>query len=413
MSHKLINLNPDLCRLRDKGYAVEIKAGYLLVHDIPYVNANKEIKSGILISSLTLSGTHKTQTPDTHVAYFIGEQPCNKVGQEISQIRHDIKKMPLAKDLVADRSFSNKPKAGYRDYYEKMTRYAEIISSPANSLDPSVTPRSFRPIETIDEETVFNYMDTASSRAGITALTSSFEGLKIAIIGLGGTGSYILDQVSKTTVQEIHVYDGDDFLLHNAFRAPGAPSFEELDCTPKKVEYFTQIYSNMHKHIIPHPYNIDETNVQDLCSMDYVLISVDDGDARKLISEALIQSGTSFIDCGMGLDLTDNHLGGILRVTTSSDQKHDHTNGRLPFANDNVDNAYKQNIQISELNALNAIMAVMKWKKMCGFYRDFEQEHHSTYTIDGNMLLNDDAISNDDDDTLDGKNLDEIANEKQ
>jgi hypothetical protein len=34
--------------------------------------------------------------------------------------------------------------------------------------------------------------------------------------------------------------------------------------------------------------------------------------------------------------------------------------------------------------------AVIRWKKLLGFYRDLDREHHTTYTIDGNMLLNED-----------------------
>jgi hypothetical protein len=45
---------------------------------------------------------------------------------------------------------------------------------------------------------------------------------------------------------------------------------------------------------------------------------------------------------------------------------------------------------VADLNALNAAMAVVKWKKIRGFYRDLERAHHSTYTTDGNMLLNGD-----------------------
>ena len=49
---------------------------------------------------------------------------------------------------------------------------------------------------------------------------------------------------------------------------------------------------------------------------------------------------------------------------------------------------YASNIQVADLNAFNALMAVIKWKKLRGFYRDLEQELHSTYTTDGNLLLN-------------------------
>jgi len=42
---------------------------------------------------------------------------------------------------------------------------------------------------------------------------------------------------------------------------------------------------------------------------------------------------------------------------------------------------------------LNAALAVIKWKKLFGFYFDFEQELSSTYTIDGNHLLNEDQAA--------------------
>jgi hypothetical protein len=44
------------------------------------------------------------------------------------------------------------------------------------------------------------------------------------------------------------------------------------------------------------------------------------------------------------------------------------------------------NILISELNALNAVMAVFKWKKYFGVYNDELNELHSVYQISGNML---------------------------
>lgn len=43
MSPQQINLSPDLKRLRDEGYELEIKGAYALVHHVPYVNSRKEI----------------------------------------------------------------------------------------------------------------------------------------------------------------------------------------------------------------------------------------------------------------------------------------------------------------------------------------------------------------------------------
>jgi len=82
-------------------------------------------------------------------------------------------------------------------------------------------------ITTDEDESVFKYIDTASSRAGINVPTQKLELARIAIVGVGGTGSYVLDLVAKTPVKEIHLFDGDVFLSHNAFRAPSAASSDE------------------------------------------------------------------------------------------------------------------------------------------------------------------------------------------
>ena len=66
-------------------------------------------------------------------------------------------------------------------------------------------------------------------------------------------GAYILDKVAKTPVPEIRLFDADEFLNHNAFRAPGAASLEELREAPLKVDYFKRVYSRMHRWIIAHP----------------------------------------------------------------------------------------------------------------------------------------------------------------
>jgi hypothetical protein len=92
----------------------------------------------------------------------------------------------------------------------------------------------------------------------------------------------------------------------------------------------------------------------------------------------------------MGLELDDGSLGGILRVTASTPDKRDHIRNRISFAGGGEKNVYATNIQINELNALNAALAVIKWKKMNGVYADLEYEHNSTYTLDGNSIDNED-----------------------
>ncbi|NOT20414.1 MAG: ThiF family adenylyltransferase [Sideroxydans sp.] len=389
MSQKPFNHSPDLKRLREEGYFVQIRGGFLIMRDVPYVNAQRQVRTGALISSLTLAGDI-TRAPDTHVVYFDGDYPCGADGVPIQQISHQSGNINLGNGVTAKHGFSSKPETGYVDYFHKMTTYAAILSGPANSLKPGVSPRTFRLPED-EEDSIFNYTETASDRVGIGALTERLVADRVAIFGLGGTGSYVLDFVAKTPVREIRLFDGDEFLQHNAFRAPGAPSIDELREAPKKVDYLKGIYSRMHRGIFAHAVPIDAGNIQLMDGITFAFICMDAGEAKHLVVQKLEALGVPFVDVGMGLELVEGSLGGILRVTASTPQKRDHIHqGRISFAGGGEDDLYASNIQVADLNALNAVMAVIKWKKLRGFYRDIEREHHSTYTTDGNMLLNGD-----------------------
>lgn len=392
MSRQLIDRSSDLKRLRDEGYDIEVNAAsYLLVKDIPYLASGRTLKRGTLVSTLKLAGDI-TAKPDNHVAYFSGEQPCQSDGNHIEGIKNP--GVP-PHGVPANLTFSARPQpsGAYDDYYDKVTAYVAILSGPACAIDPLVTAKTFPPIPTDeDDDSPFHYLDTSSSRAEITAVTRKFNGKKVAIVGLGGTGSYVLDLVAKTPVQQIHLFDGDGFFSHNAFRSPGAPSIDELRASPRKSAYLKEIYSKMHRGIADHDDYLNEENSTALQAMDFVFLCVDNGPIRKLLVQKLEEFGVSFIDVGMGVDLTDGALGGILRVTTSTPEDRAHLRSRVSFAEADDRGEYASNIQIADLNALNAALAVIKWKKLTGFYRDLERELTSTYTIDGNHLCNVDRL---------------------
>ncbi len=388
MSHTLIGRSPDLKRLEQEGYVVEIRSGHLILKDVPYVAGDKSIKRGTLVSELTLAGD-VTTTPKTHVAMFIGDMPCDKGGQPLTQIHHSSGRQDLGGGLVVNHSFSSKPPEGYPDYYQKMTTYEWIIAGPAQSIDPNATAKTFAVVEAQDEESVFKYVDTASSRAGIGAITEKLKVGPVGIVGLGGTGSYILDLIAKTPVAEIHLFDGDKLGQHNAFRSPGAPSISTLKETPLKAAHYSNLYSNMRRNISAHGF-IDESTVDSLRSMGFVFVAVDKGDARKLLVEKLEEFGVPFIDVGMGVEEADSSLFGQVRVTASTDASREIVRPTLPVAAREDDDDYSRNIQIAELNALNAALAVIKWKKLLEFYVDIEKEHSSLYQIDGNHLINQD-----------------------
>lgn len=391
MSQQLINHSADLKRLRNKGYELEIRGGYLLIHHIPYVNSDKEIKYGTLLSTITLINATTTGKPDNHVIHFIGENPCGIDGKIITSIQHNTTTR-IEGEIEINYSFSNKPLSGYQNYYEKVKTYADIISAPAKYLDNDVTEKTFIPVIDSTNETVFQYIDTNSSRANIELINSKLNGQKIAIIGLGGTGAYLLDLVAKTPVSEIHLFDGDGFNQHNAFRSPGAASIELLNENTKKVYYYSTIYSKIHKGIISHSYYINKETILNLDDMSFVFISVDKNSVRKMIMSYLIQRGISFIDVGLGVNVVDDKLIGMTRVTTATKMKNDHLPIRIS-TDDNDDNDYATNIQIAELNSLNACFAVIKWKKLSGFYADQENEYHSSYSIGVSKIYNEDVTT--------------------
>jgi len=388
MSQRLIDHNPDLKALRDEGFTVEVRRSFLLVHHIPYVTEDRTVEQGTLVSPLHLSGD-TTLKPDDHVVHFIGKQPCHKDGRPIQQIIHQMGTVALDHDIQVDRSFSNKPPEGYRDYRHKMATYADIISAPACSLDPNNSPRRFAAITSDAEESVFAYYDTASSRAGIAAIGRKLELRKVAIFGLGGTGSYILDLIAKTPIQEIDLFDGDRFHSHNAFRAPGAASIEELEQQKFKVDYFAEQYSRMRRGIVAHAYHIGAARSDELDGIDFAFVAIDAGEDKKWLIRSLDDKSVPFIDCGIGVEEADAGLTGQVRLTTGLPGKTEHIweRGAIPFADDHAD-MYSRNIQIADLNALNATLAVIEWKKLMGFYLDLERELHSIYPIDGNVIIN-------------------------
>ena len=386
MPPQLISRSPDLQRLADEGYEIEVRGGYLLLKHVPYVTEECAVERATLVSALDLAGD-VAAPPGTHVVMFTGSAPCNSAGKPLSNIIQAAGQWDLGGSLVARHKFSSKPAAGYADYYEKMSTYAEILSGYAQAIDPAATARTFLVVPEENTNSVFEYVDTASSRAEIAAITEKLALSAVAIVGLGGTGSYILDLVAKTPVGEIHLFDGDIFGQHNAFRAPGAPSVDILRARPTKSDYLRSIYSNMHRNIISHDH-LDHDAADVLSSMDFAFVAVDDADARRLAVETLLDADVPFVDVGMGVNEVDGALLGQLRVTSATPDDRDHVHSTVPLDRGAEDNDYSQNIQIADLNALNAALAVLKWKKLMGFYLDLGEEHSSWYQIDGNHLVN-------------------------
>ncbi len=145
----------------------------------------------------------------------------------------------------------------------------------------------------------------------------------------------------------------------------------------------------MHSGIVDHTVYIDASNVEELHDMDFVFVCVDDGESKKMIVEKLEAFGVPFVDVGMGVRVSDDVLAGTVRVTTNTPNKRDHFRNRVSFE-ELGNNEYNRNIQVADLNALNAALAVIKWKKLFGFYLDLKSEYHSQFHTATNLFVNED-----------------------
>lgn len=393
MSPPPTRASADLARLVAEGYDLSVVGGHLVVRGVPFVDAGLHVRRGVLATRLDLAGD-RTVPPRSHVAWFGGGTPCDVDGRPLDAMIHARARRALAPGLEVEHMLSSRPEGGcYPDYYALVTTYVAQISGPAEALDPRATARvGGAAIEAVPTRgSPFRYVDTATSRAGIGALSSRLVGHSVGVVGLGGTGSYILDLLAKTPVARIHLWDHDAFDQHCAFRAPGAPSIEALRRRPSKVDYLAGIYSNMHACVLPHRVRLGPGNLDMLRHVDFCFIAVDSPGARRPIVEWLERAGTSFVDTGLGLHVGDDGLLGTVRVTTSTAAMRDHVRGRgrVPLDGGGGDDPYSTNIQTADLNCLAAVMAVIRWKKHVGFYADYEREHWSVYSVDGNAILND------------------------
>lgn len=374
----------DLARLVDEGYAVRIVAGHLVIDDIPYLTADNTVQRGSLLCPLDRDPQGR---PGTHVMWFHGGAPYDQTGQPLSAINYGVGQIAPAPNLASSCGFSLKPPEGYGDFYEKVTLYSTIIAGPARAIDRNTTPQTHRPFVTDENDGVFRYLDTFSSRARITEYNQRLAIKKAVIIGAGGTGSYLLDLLAKTPIWAIHIYDDDVFATHNAFRSPGAANLGDLCARMKKVSYLAAIYDRMRRYIHPHEVRVTTTNVHEILDADFVFLAMDPNPDKAAIVDALVAHGIPFVDTGIGVGTTPKGVGGLIRVTTGRHNNYDHIDRVGVSAYDADDEAeYNTNIQVSELNMLAAAMAVMQFKQYLGFYADNEQELHAVYSIDDNLL---------------------------
>lgn len=379
---KLVSRNADLAKLVDKGYAVTFDSGWMIVRDIPYLDQHGVLHSGAIATKLVFVDATQVVQED-HTILFAGPHPCGLDGAPIPAIDagvHALAVSDVCNDVVIRRRFSNKPKSGKFDsFFEKIESYVGIISGPA-AHKYGASPLTFKSVEDNPPSSVFKYQDSLTSKAEIADLSRKIEDDVIAIIGLGGSGAYALDYLVKTPAREIRGFDGDAFHVHNAFRSPGRLEEAELG-QPKAVVYQGR-YSSFRSGLNLVSRYIDSEAGDAFDGVTFAFVCVDKGSSRSTIFDLLIARGIPFIDVGMGLKRADGPLKGMLRVTYYSPENARKVRDMgLAEMNDGPENLYRTNVQIAELNALNAALAVVRFKQLRGFYSETDALYHLLFDI--------------------------------
>lgn len=383
MLQRLANHNDDLRRLLEKGYAVAIDSNHLVVRDIPYLDGEGRLQWGAIVAKLEFIDKVRV-TQDDHQVYFAGAVPYGLDGKPIPNLGGGSTSIALSEacsDVVVQRSFSNKPKATgkFEDFFRKIESYVAIISGPAMEAH-GAAPYTFRSVEEAPTDSVFKFHDTLTTRAEISDLAAKFKDDVVAIIGLGGTGAYVLDFLAKTPVREIRAFDLDPYHVHNAFRSPGR--LDETELGKSKAAVYGGRYENFRTGLSVTPAFIDASCHDEVDGVTFAFVCVDKGSSRAGIFDLLISKGIPFIDVGMGLNRKRGPISGLLRTTYYSAEHGQEVREKdLAPLTDDPDDIYRANIQISELNALNACLAVVRFKQLRGFYFEDAPYHHLVMNV--------------------------------
>jgi hypothetical protein len=391
----LASRNPDLQRLLEKGYALAVDTNYLVVRDIPYLDATRHLRWGAIVAKLVFED-EITVRPEDHQVLWAGPRPYGLDGQVIRGLGGGDAQLALSErcsDVVVQQRFSHKLKddgqpRAYVDHFEKIESYVAMISGPAMQRF-NASPYTFHDYEEESPNSVFKLRDTLTSRAEITDLAKLFENDVVAIIGLGGSGGYVLDFMVKTPVREIRGFDPDNFFVHNAFRSPGRLDMEEGgELRQPKAEVYRKRYENFRHGIAIKPLFIDESSSVEVDGVTFAFVCVDKGSSRKRIFDLLIAKNIPFIDVGMGLKRSTGPISGTVRTTYFPQDTGQAVRDKgYVQETDLPDDIYKSNIQIAELNALNAALAVIRFKQIRGFYAGPACSDQLLLTLDNLSLL--------------------------
>ena len=258
---------------------------------------------------------------------------------------------------------------------EKDGSASDLVHRYAKQIVGAVSAAGHYDVASLARAGPFKIPNTFEARAALRPVQDRIRDQRVAIIGLGGTGAYVLDLIAKTPVPEIHLLDDDKVEWHTFMRAPGAPNAEEIECVRKdssrKVAYYDSKYGSLREGLYAHAMRINSSSAfAEFLSahpVDFAFVCIDqrkdsDSPRQDVVYAALSESAVPFIDSGVSITLEDDAVRGA--VTTSFYAAGSEAwKGAIPNAKVNGDVPGYRNVQLPEVNALAASLAVMEWRR--------------------------------------------------
>ena len=279
---------------------------------------------------------------------------------------------------------------------------SDLVHRYAKQIIGAVAAAGYSETASLTMPSPFKIPNTFEARAAIGPVQNRIRGQSIAIIGLGGTGAYVLDLAAKTPVKEIHLLDSDDVEWHTFMRAPGAPTAEEIESCRKgsllKVDYYHSKYASLREGIHPHAVRVDSPSMfREFLSahpIDYAFVCIDqltddDSPRQDVVYCALSEAAVPFIDSGVSITVEDCAIRGAV-MTSAYDAGSVAWKVAIPNARVEGNVLGYRNVQLPEVNALAASLAVMEWRrrteqyvsKSTSFLHKFRLERPSIVTAD-------------------------------
>ena len=358
-----------------RGWHIEIGGNHIAVAGVPY--RQHDGASGVCQVTVWVHEDGRTMTapPDgsgaTHAARLGGV-----TGGKAYHANGD----PVGNVIWTDNShecvISIKLDSGnYADAWHALLNYCSIVAAAAQAggeQEPQRINRVFQ-FEILGENTpdIREWQDKAGDQ-------------RIGIVGLGGVGLWLLDLMSKTDVGEIRIWDGDHIEGRNLVRAPGWAGQDAIG--KNKAEYFGQLYSQFRTGISICTEYLDPDGPSDLFDdLDFVFIAIDRADTRGALCERLEEAGVSFVDVGMGIERQQGEVRGSLQVFFSGRDA-----GRWRIGIPTIVGVGEQEyhiLQLADLAALNASLAVGVWRRHIGQYAEDNEDWLVRYSVESNTLL--------------------------